>query len=99
MAVSTKKIFIAGTALGVVAYIVTWFTMSEASPMYDYFLKNPGFLNFWGALNFPAFVITLLFNLPDNAFTRFIIIFAQWFLLGCSGYATFEAVLSLRNKE
>ncbi len=94
VAVSLRKMSIVGASVGCIACALTWLVMSEHSPLFDYFLKNPTFVNFWGKINFLAFVFALVLHLPDTSATGFLIVFVQWFIFGSVAYVTYSALSS-----
>lgn len=70
-----------GSALGVVAVLLSWLIGSETSPCYQYFLENVTVKNIWMVVNFPAFMVLILTGARSFAIGA-LLIFFQWLLIG-----------------
>ena len=73
-----------------------WFIAGESSPLYEYFLWHVGIKNFWGMLNFPSFLASVLIGgHSGNDFVFYAAFAFQWFIIGL---ALSSIVLAFRNK-
>ena len=70
-----------GVVSGTLSALLTWILAAEASPFYDFYLKNEDLLDSWRMLNFPVLLLLVATQINYRPFAL-LLIFLQWFIIG-----------------